>query len=300
MLKNKMITNILITILLSLLAFTRQSFAEEISQLPEGVESTATNIVENFEKKAGNNIADCIKDFPHLQKVYEYENVREIFNGKFNASSKCDSIIKELESINETRKSIADSTNSEMCINPVQDSTAEQKRKMLEDIYNKSSQEYAKFFAYDETLAKFEDCLSYYNNASTLQIIAVEEEVKKSSIRAKRKVLEMHDLLGFYGENKSATGSDISSLISDIENKNVTLKEGKSYAIIEEVREKWELSGAIIGYIIYSFEEKYIALPFVRGVSYSCDRLPYTIFKLEKKIEIPEKEYTIYLLEPLE
>ena len=45
-------------------------------------------------------------------------------------------IIKELESINETRKSIADSTNSEMCINPVQDSTAEQKRKMLEDIYN--------------------------------------------------------------------------------------------------------------------------------------------------------------------
>lgn len=53
LLKNKMITNILITILLSLLAFTRQSFAEEISQLPEGVESTATNIVANFEKKSG-------------------------------------------------------------------------------------------------------------------------------------------------------------------------------------------------------------------------------------------------------
>ena len=296
----KMVTNILIAILLSLFAFTKQSFAEEISQLPEGISSTATNIVANFEKKAESNITDCIKDSSQLQKIYEYENVRETFNSKFNASSKCDSIIKELESINETRKSIANATSSEMCLNPTQDSAAEQKRKILEDIYNKSSQEYARFFAYDETLAKFEDCFSHYNNASTLQVIAVEEEVKKSSIRAKRKILGMHDLLGFYGENKGATGSDISSLISDIENKNITLKEGKSYAVIEEVREKWELSGAIIGYTIYSFEGKYIALPFVKGISYSCDTLPYTIFKLEKKIEIPEKEYTIYLLEPLE
>ena len=34
-----------------------------------------------------------------MQKVYEYENVRETFNSKFNASSKCDSIIKELENM---------------------------------------------------------------------------------------------------------------------------------------------------------------------------------------------------------
>ena len=46
--------------------------------------------------------------------------------------------------------------------------------------------------------------------------------------------------------------------------------------------------------------EKYIAIPFVPGVTYSCDKLPYKIFKLEKKIEIPKKEYSIYILEPLD
>ena len=290
-----MIINIIIAILLPIYAL-----AQEISELPQGVESSATNIVENVEKKSSDVISDCIKDTPHLQTVYAHSNVQEILNSKFNSSSRCELITKELEHIHEAHKSIADIVNSEMCLNPVHDSTAEQKRKILEDAYNKSSQEYAKFFAYDETLAKFEDCFSHYNNASTLQILANEAETKKASAKAKRKILEIYDLLGFYGENKGATGSDIPALISDIENKNITLKEGKSYAVIEEEQTKWQFRSAIIGYIIYSFNGNHIALPFVKGVSYSCDKLPYTIFKLEKKIEIPEKESTIYLLEPLE
>lgn len=292
----KMIINILIVMLLPLYAL-----AEEISELPHGVASSVTNISNNAEVKPSDKVVlECIQYAPHLQQIYEFENVREALNGKFNASSKCDSIIKDLETLSETHKSIADVVNSEVCLNPAHDLTVEQKRKALEDIYNKSSQEYSKFFAYDETLEKFETCLSYYNKASTLQIIASEAEVKKASTKTKRKILEIHDLLGFYGENKGATGSDISSMISDIENKNITLKEGKSYAVIEEEREKWEFRSAIIGYIIYSFDGNNIALPFVKGVSYSCDTLPYTIFKLEKKIEIPEKESAIYLLEPLE
>ena len=285
----------------AILLISTATFAEEISQMPNGETSpTITNIIETAEKKVVISVYECIKDSPALQKLYEYENVREVFNAKIKTYSKCDAIIKELEGINEIRKSIADAVNGDICTNLDSAEPIEPKKKLLEEIYAKSSQEYAKFFAYDETLGKFEVCLSHYNEAVTLQAISREEEARLVSRQAKRKVLEMHDLRGFYGENRNATGSNLEAMISDVENKNVTLKEVKSYGIVEESREKWELSGAIIGYIIYSFEKNYVALPFVRGITYSCDKLPYTMFKLEKKIEIPEKEYTIYILEPLE
>lgn len=295
----KMMIRICAIILLSTAAF-----AEEISQMPVDKPTTVTNIIETAEKKVKLNVYECIKDIPSLQTLYEYENVREIFNAKIHTHLKCDSVIKELESINETRKSIIDYVNGDICTASLDETTGrdivEQKKKLLEDVYSKSSQEYAKFFAYDENMGKFEGCLSKYTEIATVQEIEQEEASKKTAKDSKRKLLEMHDLSGFYGENRNATGSNIHAMISDIENKNVTLKEAKSYAVMEEGREKWELSGSIIGYLIYSYEKKFVALPFVRGISYSCDQLPYTIFKLEKKIEIPERDYTIYLLEPLE
>ncbi len=296
LLKNKMIIQTIVAILV----LSTNSFAEEISTLPEGSPSSVMNIVTNIEKNVAENITSCIKDDASLRNVYEYDAVKEVINKKFNEASKCEDIIKELEGIGAVKKQVTDVISGAMCAENAPVENAEQKRKSLEDIYGKLSQEYSKFFAYDENLAKFEQCISFYANAATFISIKAEEDSQKFAIREKRGILSAHGLLGFYGENKGSTGSDIVSMINDIENKNISIKEVKGYAIIEDVKEKWELSGAMVGYLIYTFKDKYIAIPLIKGISYSCDKLSYTIFKFEKKIEIPEKDYIVYLLEPLE
>jgi hypothetical protein len=289
-----MIFHIFVIILISL-----NALSEEISQIPENYHSNIKNIAEQKIEVETGTVAMCIKN-NKMNEIYQYDLVKELIDTKFNKPAKCDNIIKELESIADVKKQIIDVVNSDICKTNASIENAEQKRKNLEEVYNKASHEYSKFFAYDETLAKFEQCISYYNNAVTFVAIKTEEDNEKSAIKSKRKILEINDLIAFYGENTNATGSDISALIYDLENANITPKEAKKYGIIEKDLYKWELSGAIVGNLIYTSENLHIAIPFVKGKTYSCDKLPHTIFKFEKKIEIPEKDYITYLLEPLE
>ncbi len=283
-------------------------FAREISS--EDFDSVRQPSVGNIEEVQANKfkkiINDCLANNGDLKNLYKIQSIASYIQRTFNESSKCSDITAELQKALLVQNTLNVLAEDKMCniegidISTMTPQEAARIKDQITSKFNGIATDYTKYFTYTEKIAQLEYCMNYYNNYTIVEEIQKNVNEFTEELQNKQHIVKQNNLKGFYGEKRGLVGLGILSLISDLENKKITTGAAKDYAIFETSPYDWQLSGAMEGYLLYFLQEKYIAIPFVPGVTYSCDKLPYKIFKLEKKIEIPKKEYSIYILEPLD
>ncbi len=265
------------------------------------------NVHDIEKEKFDSKVKSCFEGKSDLQKAYEIPDVKQIITKKFTGASLCDDIATALKEASTAYNKMQEIKNDAICnvesINPssLTQAEADGRKEKIESKYNAIATHYTKYFPYNEDIATVEMCMNYYNsftitNEINNDFIALSEEVEKY-----RRIVQAHELKGFYREVRGMMGIGIVPFVEDVRTGMVTISQASNYAIFEPNITEWELAGAMNDYLVYTRNsEIFIAIPFVSGISYSADALPHQLFVAEKKIEFPKKGYSIFILKPLE
>jgi hypothetical protein len=265
------------------------------------------NVHDIEQEKFDAKVKSCIGSDVDLQKAYEISPVKQAIAKQFSGASLCDDIIKTLKEASGAYNKMQEIKNDAICnvenIDPSALTQAEvdHRKEKIEKNYNTISTQYTKYFTYTEDIAVVEMCMNYYNSFTITNEINSDFIVLSQEVEKYRRIIQAHELRGFYGEARGMLGIGIIPFVNDVQTGMVTISQASNYAIFEPIITEWELAGAMDDYLIYTHNaEVFIAIPFVSGVSYSADRLPHQLFVAEKKIEFPKKGYSIFILKPLE
>lgn len=269
--------------------------------------SSVQNINPNYNPFQDKILACIGGDFLMLD-IYKYQSVQQYIQKKFNIDTKCDRITQELTNAIEIQNKIHeisaikecdfDTLDTSALTNEIAQTTLQNIQTPLKDVMP----EYTKYFIYGEDIANIEVCIDFYSNLNIAHEIKTETTEILNSDRAKiesrREIIKEHGLLSFYGESKSALG--IVPFITDVGNRILTVQQAKNYAVIELEPEMWHCSDTMRNLIIYTDGTHNIAIPMKKGIEYSCDKLPHDLFILQKKIENPKKEYSLFIFNLIE
>ena len=245
----------------------------------------------------------CISNNEELKKLYVYDTVKIIMQNKYNkAIPQCPEIFKSLERINSVQKEMHSIANMPECSENAhqQQITLDDARIVQEQIsnrYNAIAQEYTQFFTYDANLANVEACMNFYDEFTVAQNINIAEQNKIDQLIQAEKIASKHRLEGIYGNDNIV--KSLEQAITDLQSNVITKKELSRYAILEYDTKNWKLVGAFDNKLVYSNGNVNIAIKIVKGVSYSTESLPYSIFQMQKKIDIKKNQYSIFLVKPL-
>lgn len=277
-----------------------QKTKEHIARFPS-IQDISAIQKEKFQIK----IQDCIAENQDLVQLIQIPSVQSYLSLTYTISSTCKEIKKDLQNALQIQQKMYNLSKSDICNISANDKVtmtikiAKQNKKNVENKIQGISQNYTKYFTYNQEMANLELCLNYYKHFTTSNNIDANIASIVNDIAAQRDIVKKHYLKGIYGEDVGLAGMGIIKAIKDIENKQVSISQIKHYAIIEMYPNKWEMVGAMGSVLIYSDGLKFISIPFIHGTTYSCDKLPHNLFTIQKKIEIPKKDYSIYSLKYL-
>ena len=290
LLKTKMIRFFLI------LAFLSSSvFAKKIMPSVEDIDGTNKN-------KFDVGVYKCISDNAELKQIYMEETVKIVIQQKHKNATNCADIQKSLENVLIVKKSMQNIANIPECSENVnqQNITLEQAKEIQEKIteeYNKIAQDYTQFFTYDANLSNVEGCMNFYDEFITVQNLNLAEQKKAKQLYDGNIVAQRSGLFGIYGNKNGAKGLNVT--ITEIQAKEIKLREISQYAILEYDTQNWKLVGAFDNKLVYSDGSVYIGFKIQKGLSYSADTLPHSLFQIQKKVDIKKNGYSIFIVKPL-
>lgn len=243
----------------------------------------------------------CLANRSDLSALYGMQSVKSYIVGKHKTIN-CSQIVAQMEKILHVQKSMLDISNRSECAENLHAKviTFEDAKAVRDGIaakYDEIANEYTQFFTYDATLSNVESCIGYYDEVVVAENIYLEERRKVAAIQQAQEITAKYGLVGVYGDENGTR--DLTRVISEIENGDITIKEVSRYSVLEGAKQDWALVGAFDRNLVYSNNKVHIAIPMVKGVSYPGDALPYSLFQIQKKIDIKKNRYSIYIVKPL-
>lgn len=261
----------------------------------------------------------CIENQNNLQaekkskqflELYQNISMQQYFSQKFNLDTRCERILQEFETaliawnrmnamaediicdVEKIDTKIITKQNAETIINEIQTK------------FDEISNDYTKYFIYTPQMAKIENCITFYTDFHFLAEIKEEENKRINDMKVKldqrRPVIQEHGFKYFYGEDAGIDNLGINAFVNDLQNHVMTVGQAKNYAIFEPNPQQWKCENTDNNLIKYTNGNNTIAVEYSRNIEPDCEKLPYDLLFLKKKIENPKKEYSLVILKFIE
>ena len=245
----------------------------------------------------------CISTDEVLKNLYMQDAIKILIHKKHNnVKTKCSEIEQSLKQVLHVQTEINSIAKMPECMEDIDQQTIsiekiKETQSIISEKYNNVAQEYTQYFTYDANLANIEECIRFYDQLATVKSLNSQQEQRQEEFDYAKDVTLQNNLRGIYGDENGV--KNLEETISEINSKVITFKKISKYSILEYETQYWRLFGAFDDNLVYTNGTAYIAFPMKKGISYSAESLPHSLFQIQKKVDIKKNRYSVFLVKPL-
>jgi hypothetical protein len=249
------------------------------------------------------SVYKCIAADEALKNLYMQDAIKILIHKKHNnAGTKCSEVEKSLQQVLYVQTEINSIARMPECMEDVDQKTIsidkiKETQSIISEKYNNVAQEYTQYFTYDANLANIEECIRFYDQLATVKSLNSQQEQRQAEFDYAKDVTLQNNLRGIYGDENGV--KNLEETVYEINSKVITLKKISKYSVLEYEKQHWSLISAFDGKLVYTNGTTYIAFPMKKGISYSADSLPHSLFQIQKKVDIKKNRYSIFVVKPL-